>query len=188
MASTTKSTSLSVRLTPEEIEKLDATRAYQREHGRTVLGAPELSRADALRKLAEVGYKQVQLAIRKEKRRQSATADRDDNGSTDGDGPHIEGLAATLRERRFTATDAKTRAANRASDKDPTERQHTKLRDVTDLAPADLIRLAVAVGGLHDDCAGFADEPDPLAHLRLPEVSVLISIATMLAHAGEPGQ
>ena len=45
---------------------LDRTCAYVKQTGRTVLGEPSISRADALRQLAAVGYKKVEAALRRE--------------------------------------------------------------------------------------------------------------------------
>ena len=182
-------TSLSVRLTENEIEMLDKTCQYQRVHGKTVLGEPDISRADALRKLAALGYKRVERAAREAERARHAAGDtrppRDTAPGLSDAG--IKALAARLHEAGLEPVDTATRAARRSSDRDPTDAQMEKCAAVTELSPADLIRLGVAVAHLHADCAGVVDDPDPLARLRRPEVSALISLATALNEAGEPG-
>ena len=68
---TQRANTLTVRLTDDETKMLDVTCDYVRRTGRTVLGEPNISRADALRKLAAVGYTKVERAMR----RDAATAD-----------------------------------------------------------------------------------------------------------------
>ena len=62
----TRSNTLTVRLTSDELEMLDRTCEYVRRTGRTVLGEPTITHADALRKLAMVGYKKIDAALRRE--------------------------------------------------------------------------------------------------------------------------
>ena len=56
----TTRTTLTIRLTDDETEMLNRTCDYVRRQGRTVIGAPTISRADALRQLAALGYKSVE--------------------------------------------------------------------------------------------------------------------------------
>ena len=76
-----KSVSLTVRLSPDEEQMLDATCDYVRRVGTTVLGAPTLTRGDALRQLAGLGYKRVQKAIRAEARAPAGEEDDDSEPS-----------------------------------------------------------------------------------------------------------
>ena len=77
MSAKPKTASLTVRLTPDEEAMLDTTCAYVRRQGTTVLGAPTVSRADALRQLAALGYKRVQRAIRDDARSPAGEADEE---------------------------------------------------------------------------------------------------------------
>ena len=61
-----RANTLTVRLTDEELAMLDRTCEYVRRTGRTVLGEPTITHADALKRLAALGYRKVDAARRRE--------------------------------------------------------------------------------------------------------------------------
>ena len=61
-----RANTLTVRLTDEELTMLDRTCEYVRRTGRTVLGEPTITHADALKRLAALGYRKVDTALRRE--------------------------------------------------------------------------------------------------------------------------
>lgn len=80
-ATPTRSNTLTVRLSTDELTMLDRTCDYVRRTGRTVLGEPTITHADALRKLATLGYKKIDAALKRETAAAATQTEAPDSGT-----------------------------------------------------------------------------------------------------------